>query len=119
MNATALFLSAGLGVLVTALPARALESAGAAVGAQPGFYRVGLAERAPPTLAGTLGYGFTEPQDDAPGGHHRLSLRVAGAAAPVEWLNIAPEIGGRYDFHPDDSSGVIDMSLAARAFVPW
>lgn len=119
MRAIAIRVLVGLGLVCSAPPARALESAGAAVGAQPGFYRVGLPEHAPPTLAGTLGYGFTEAQDDAPGGHHRLSFRVAGAAAPIEWLNIAPELGGRYDFNPNDTDSVIDMSLAARAFVPW
>src|SRR6478736_4819050 len=36
-----------------------------AVDALPGIYRVGVAETAPAAVASTLGYGYTEPQNDA------------------------------------------------------
>lgn len=119
MSARAAYQWVGLGVICVAARAGAADSEGAASDAQPGFERVAVAEPALPTLAATLGYGFTEPQDDAPGAHHRLSLRLAGAAAPLAWLNVAPAIGARYDLSSGDSSTVVDASLAARAFVPW
>ena len=119
MRAHPAYFSVGLGVLCVAGPLHAVHAEGAAVDAQPGLYRVGLGAPAPPTLAGTLGYGFTEPQGDTPGAHHRLSLHLAGAAALFNWLNVAPAVGFRYDMHPNDSNGVIDASLAARAFTGW
>jgi hypothetical protein len=113
------YLAAALGAWCSPAPLHALESAGAAVDAQPGFHRVGIAEGAVPTLAGTVGYGFTEPQRDAAGAHHRLSLSLAGAAAPVGWLSVAPAFGVRHDLHAGDSSNVVDGSFAARVFAPW
>ena len=112
-------LAAGLGLVCGAAPLRALENGATAADAQPGLYRVGIGQRAAPTLAGTLGYGFTEPQDDAPGAHHRLSLSLAGAGAPIDWLSLAAAFGFRHDRHSGDSSNVIEGRLAARAFAPW
>src|SRR5688572_1240768 len=83
--------------------ARADGTEGAAGDAQPGLHRVGFPEATRPTLAGTFGYGFTEAQSAADGAHHRLSLRLAGAASVLPWLNLAPVVSGRYDLHPDDS----------------
>ncbi|MEI9953960.1 MAG: carboxypeptidase-like regulatory domain-containing protein [Pseudomonadota bacterium] len=83
--------------------------------ALPGIYRVGIARTAPAAVAGTLGYGFTEPQNAADGAHHRLSLRAAGAVPVVRWLSVGAVIDSRYDQHPDDSGGVVDTALQARA----
>ena len=95
-----------------------MEVEGPASDAQPGLQRVGVAQPAPPTVAATAGYGYTEPQSDDDGGHHRLSLRVAGALAVVPFLNVAPYLDLRHDIHRDDSGTVIDANLAARAFLP-
>ena len=83
--------------------------------ALPGIYRVGVAETAPAAVASTLGYGYTEPQNDADGAHHRLSLRVAAALPVVDWLSLGAIIDGRYDKHPNDTGAVIDTALQARA----
>ncbi|HEV8549917.1 MAG TPA: carboxypeptidase regulatory-like domain-containing protein [Polyangiaceae bacterium] len=106
------------GLLSLAVPTHAAEVEGAAVDAQPGLHRVGVAQAARPTVAVTAGYGYTEPQSDADGGHHRLSLKLAGAVAVAPFLNVAPYVGVRHDIHPGDSGTVIDASLAARAFLP-
>ncbi|HYQ44005.1 MAG TPA: carboxypeptidase-like regulatory domain-containing protein [Polyangiaceae bacterium] len=107
------------GVVLSALLgprlAHAQEAELPASDALPGIYRVGIARTAPAAVAGTLGYGFTEAQNDADGAHHRLSLRAAAAVPVVDWLSIGAIIDGRYDKHPDDSGGVIDTALQARA----
>ncbi|HVR20679.1 MAG TPA: hypothetical protein VMS65_13305, partial [Polyangiaceae bacterium] len=92
----------------------AAEAEGTASDAQPGLYRVGLAEPTEPAIATTVGYGFTEAQGGSDGGHHRLSLRLAGAAAVLPWLNVGPVIDGRYDKHPNDSGGLFEGGLVVR-----
>jgi hypothetical protein len=95
-------------------PAQAAKEEGVASDAQPGLPRVAVAEPAKPALAATVGYGFTEAQGDGDGAHHRLSLRLAAAAALLPWLNVGPVIDGRYDLHADDSGAVFDPALAIR-----
>ncbi|HEX6278144.1 MAG TPA: carboxypeptidase regulatory-like domain-containing protein [Polyangiaceae bacterium] len=104
-----------LSLLVT-LPARTADHQQTAWDAQPGLHRVGFAEATDPALAVTAGYGFTEPLTDDDGAHHRLSSRLAGAIAPLSWLNVAAMFDARYDKHWNDDGAVIDVALAARAF---
>jgi hypothetical protein len=94
--------------------ASAAPAEGVASDAQPGLYRLGIADPAESAFAATMGYGFTEAQRGDDGAHHRLSLRLAGAIAPTAWLSIAPALDGRYDVHADDSGTVIDGALAVR-----
>jgi hypothetical protein len=107
-------LGAGFAAFLVAGVASAAPKEGVASDAQPGLYRVGVADPAASALAATMGYGFTEALRDGDGAHHRLSLRLAGALAPTTWLSIAPIVDGRYDMHPDDSGTVIDGALAVR-----
>jgi len=86
-----------------------------AADALPGIYRVGIARTAPAAIAGTLGYGFTEPQDAEDGAHHRLSLRAAAALPVLDWLSLGAMVDGRYDQHRHDSGAVVDTALQARA----
>lgn len=109
--------AAGLAAFSLVGTASAAPTEGVASDAQPGLYRVGVADPAESALAATMGYGFTEAQRDDDGAHHRLSLRLAGAVAPTEWLSLAPAIDGRYDIHPNDSGAVIDAALAVRGSV--
>jgi hypothetical protein len=111
------FLSMGC-ALSAATPASGAEVEGPAADAQPGLHRVGVAQAARPTLAVTAGYGYTEAQADAEGGHHRLSLKLAGSVPVVSWLNVAPALDTRHDIHQNDSGTVIDASLAVRASLP-
>ncbi len=104
-----------LSALLSSSFAYAQEEELPASDALPGIYRVGVARTAPAAVAGTLGYGFTEPQNAADGAHHRLSLRAAAAVPVVRWLSVGALIDGRYDQHPDDSGGVVDTALQARA----
>jgi len=105
--------------LLSALLRSSLASAQAqelpASDALPGIYRVGIARSAPAAVAGTLGYGFTEAQNAEDGAHHRLSLRAAAAMPVVNWLSVGALIDSRYDQHPNDNGGVIDVALQARA----
>jgi hypothetical protein len=110
--------SLAMGSLLVAARAEAADSTGTAADAQPGLRRVGVAERATPLAAGTIGYGYTEPQTDDDGAHHRLGLKLAGAAG-IAWLNVAGAIDARYDLHQDDSGGMLEPSLAVRGFAPW
>lgn len=82
--------------------------------ALPGIHRVGIARTAPAAVAGTFGYGFTEPQPAARGTHHRLSLRAAAAVPVASWLGVGAVVDGRYDQHRDDSGGLVDTALQAR-----
>jgi hypothetical protein len=99
---------------LAANPAQAAKQEGVASDAQPGLHRVPVAEAAKPALAATVGYGFTEAQGEGDEAHHRLSLRLAGAAALLPWLNVGPVIDGRYDMHSDDSGAVFDPALTIR-----
>jgi hypothetical protein len=83
--------------------------------ALPGIYRVGVARTAPAAIAGSLGYGFTEPQNAEDGAHHRLSLRAAAAVPVLGWLSLGALVDSRYDQHPNDSGAVVDTALQARA----
>jgi len=107
------------GVVLSALLRSSLACAQAqelpASDALPGFYHVGIARTAPAAVAGTLGYGFTEAQNAEDGAHHRLSLRAAAAMPVVNWLGIGALIDSRYDQHQNDSGGLIDIALQARA----
>jgi hypothetical protein len=102
---------------VAVASARAAEPRIPASDAQPGLHRVGLATPARPALAATLGYGYTEKQDDHDGAHHRLSLRAAAALPVTTWLSVGPVLDGRYDLHRHDSGTVLDAALLARATV--
>jgi hypothetical protein len=108
-------LRAALSLLFASPLARAQAAELPASDALPGIYRVGVARTAPAAVAGTLGYGYTEPQSEADGAHHRLSLRAAAALPVAKWLSIGAIFDGRYDKHPDDSGGVIDTAVQARA----
>jgi len=83
--------------------------------ALPGIYRVGIARTAPAAVAGTLGYGFTEAQHADDGAYHRLSLRAAASVPVVNWLSLGALFDSRYDQHPNDSGGIVDTALQARA----
>ncbi len=107
-------LGAGFAAFSVAAVAHAVPTEGTASDAQPGLYRVGVADPAATAVAATAGYGYTEALRDGDGAHHRLSLRLAGALAPLPWLSVAPIVDGRYDVHPDDSGAVIDGALAVR-----
>jgi hypothetical protein len=90
------------------------ESDRAAPDAQPGINRVAIAQPTRPTLAATLGYGYTEPQGASDGSHHRFSTRLAGAFSVAPWLNIGAMTDARYDLHPHDSGAIMDGALALR-----
>lgn len=111
--------SSALLLLLGAPCARAAESPSpaAASDAQPGIRHVAVADVGAPALAATLGYGYTEKQSSADGAHHRLSLRAAAALPVLKWLSVGPVVDARYDIHPDDTGGVIDAALLARASV--
>lgn len=71
------------------------------------------------TLAGGLGYGYTESQSAAPGGHHRLEGRVAASLAPLPGLGLAMGTNLRHDQHENDGLGtdqgtVVDSDLHAQ-----
>ncbi|HET7540916.1 MAG TPA: carboxypeptidase-like regulatory domain-containing protein [Polyangiaceae bacterium] len=104
-----------LSVLFACTLAHAQQKELPASDALPGIYRVGVARTAPAAIAGTLGYGFTEPQSADDSAHHRLSLRAAAALPVVNWLSLGAVVDGRYDKHRDDSGAVIDTALQARA----
>jgi hypothetical protein len=108
-------LAAIVSTLFAARYSHATENELPASDALPGLYRVGVASAAPLAVAGTLGYGYTEPQDAHDGAHHRFSLRAAAAIPVVSWLSVGPVLDARYDLHPDDSGAVVDPGLQARA----
>ncbi len=95
---------------------------GAAWHGTPGYFRVPVVAAAQPgaLLTGGLGYGFTEGQSAAPGGHHRVQGRVGAALSPLPWLDLALGTNVRHDRHADDGLGpdqgtVLDSDLHAQA----
>jgi hypothetical protein len=96
-------------------------SLGASWQASPGFFRVPVVALASPgvTLVGGLGYGYTESQSAAPGGHHRLEGRVAASLAPLPGLGLAVGTNLRHDQHENDGLGtdqgtVVDSDVHAQ-----
>jgi hypothetical protein len=81
--------------------------------ALPGVVRVGVPAIAPRRFAAaaSAGYGFTEAQSDADGGHNRLTGSLAAAVAPIPALDIALRLDGRYDMHPDDGAGTYSSAV--------
>lgn len=88
------------------------------VDARPGVYRVGAAALGGPTLAGTLGYGFTEKQTPTDDAHSRVTLKLAAASRVLPWLGFGISGDARYDDHGDSGGTVIDPALTVRAAVP-
>ncbi|MEY2937018.1 MAG: hypothetical protein RL033_7767 [Pseudomonadota bacterium] len=88
----------------------------------PGYFRVPVVAAAQPgvLLTGGVGYGFTEGQTAAPGGHHRVQGRLAASLSPLPWLDLALGTNLRHDRHADDGRGadqgtVLDSDLHAHA----
>jgi hypothetical protein len=71
------------------------------------------------SFAGAAGYGYTEPQGDGDGAHHRAFGSAAVGVVLLPALELALRFDGRYDWHPDDGqgahgAGVGDPRLVAR-----
>ncbi|MEO8180073.1 MAG: carboxypeptidase-like regulatory domain-containing protein [Deltaproteobacteria bacterium] len=88
----------------------------------PGYFRVPVVAASEPglTLTGGLGYGFTESQSAAPGGHHRWQGRLGASLAPLPWLDLSLGTNLRHDRHGDDGLGadqgtVLDSDVHAQA----
>jgi len=112
----------GLTTRVLAEPSGAVALLGTGSQATPGYSHVPVVAAASPgvTLAGGVGYGFTEGQSAAPGSHHRVQGRVAASLAPLPWLDLAMGTNLRHDQHADDGLGsdqgtVLDSDLHAQA----
>jgi hypothetical protein len=86
---------------VCAWPATARADVGDGANGLPSIGRVAVAEPKDPhaTVAGGVGYGFTE------GPHHRALGTIAGAVQPLRFLSAALMFNGRWDSHPDDALG--------------
>jgi hypothetical protein len=82
--------------------------------AQPGLYRVAVAERIPPAVAVTGAYGYTERLAGAPGASHRVAGRLAGAVGVLPWLNVGGVFDARYDRHSGDGGTMLDGGVALR-----
>lgn len=84
--------------------------------AQPGVFRVPVAEHTRPAVAASAAYGYTEKLDGATGPSHRLGGRVAGAVGVLPWLNLSGLLDARYDRHAGGDDGrMLGGSIAARA----
>ncbi len=90
--------------------------------ALPGYGRVFLA-RPTPWLVGigaSAGYGLTPNVLGMDDTHHRIMGRFAASLAPVDWLQVALQMDGRYDSHSlaggaSDDGLVGDPRLILRA----
>jgi hypothetical protein len=103
-------------VVVSAADARAETST--ASDAQPGIFRVPLAEGTEPAVSLSAGYGYTEKLEGAPGASHRVNSRLAGAASVVPWLTLGALANIRHDRHSGDSGTMLDGAVVARVFAP-
>jgi hypothetical protein len=84
--------------------------------AQPGIFRVPVAESTEPAVAVSAGYGYTEKLAGAEGASHRVGGRLAGAIGVLPWLNVGGVVDARHDRHSDDSGTLVDGGLALRGF---
>ncbi len=99
------------------MPAYATTEVGDTQLALPGYARVGTLEQLgkPMRLAFSLsgGYGWTEAQQGDAGDHHRLIGNLAVGFRALDWLSMYLLLEGRYDKHPDDTTGS-DDGLAGK-----
>lgn len=111
------FVAVGLLVASQALAQARPATPGFAPSALPGIHRVGVITPGAPRVSAGLSaaYGYTEPQHEADGAHHRGSALVALAARPLEWLTLGVNAEARYDAHRGGDDGFIaDPRLLAR-----
>jgi hypothetical protein len=100
---------------VAEVQAEPAERTGTASDAQPGIFRVPVAEGAGPVaFAASADYGYTEKLEGAPGASHRIGGRLAAAAGVLPWLNLGAAADARHDRHVGDSGTMLDGALAAR-----
>jgi hypothetical protein len=90
--------------------------------ASGGHFRVPVPASTEPGigLASSAGYGFTESQVDAPGGHHRMGGRLSAFLTPVHGLDFGLGTSLRHDRHSADDLGrdsgtAMSSDVAARA----
>lgn len=88
----------------------------------PGLHRLGVPGTAAPRLGGGLWlqYGYTEPQNGEPDGHHRLGGTAAAGGALWPYLAGAVRVDVRHDLHGDDPRGsdsgtLVDVTPILRA----
>ena len=95
--------------------------------ALPGYFRVPVVAAAArgASVAGGVGYGFTESQSTAPGSHHRVLGRISAGITPARWLGFGLGTNLRHDRHPADALGAdrgtvvdSDASLLAGVELP-
>jgi len=93
--------------VATGARAQSATTLGPGATALPGYHRVRVAAIAPRgvLVAAGMGYGVTESQTYAPGGHHRLGARISGSLTPLPGLDVAVESRVRHDRHESDALG--------------
>lgn len=123
-----------LGVLVTLLslaPAALAvepvpsnrESVADGIDGLPGLYRIGVPATPAPRFGTSLWghYGYTEPQNGAPGAHHRVGGTLALGGALFPHVEAALRMDLRHDIHEGDATDpdgtLIDFSPILRAGV--
>jgi len=119
-----------IGLLVTSaaaeespVPSSAMVADG--IDGLPGLYRLPLlAQPGRRVGAGVwLNYGYTEPQTDADGPHHRIAATGSIGGAWWRYLELALRYDLRHDVHPGEEDGadsgtVIDFTPLVRAGIP-
>ena len=88
----------------------------------PGYFRVPVVAANPrgALLTGAMGYGFTESQVAASGGHHRMKGRLAASLTPLRGLDFGLGANLRHDEHTSSEHGgrdegtVLSSDLSAR-----
>lgn len=86
--------------------------------AMPGLARMRVATERPRGFAvrGSLGFGFTESLNGAPGPHYRLSESLGLSGHPLPWLGLSLLFDGHADFHPNDGMGKDRGFVGSGAF---
>jgi len=105
------------------LPSSAMVADG--IDGLPGLYRLPLlAEPAPRLSAGAwFNYGYTEPQNDTDGPHHRIAATGSIGGTWWRYVELALRYDVRHDMHPGDEDGrdsgtVVDFTPLVRAGLP-
>lgn len=86
--------------------------------AMPGLARLRVATERPVGFAvrGSIGFGYTESLNGAPGPHYRLSESLGVSGHPLPWLGLSLLFDGHADFHPDDGMGKDRGFVGSGAF---
>ena len=123
---TALPAACALGCVFSGICSSAAEAPAPPAHDTQAYFRVPVAAASPRRLllAGAVGYGITESQQDAPGSHHRVAGQAGATLTPWHGVDVGVSTQFRHDAHAHDELGSdqasnLSSGLAVRVGERW